>query len=108
MNKYRNRKVMLDGMVFDSQKEARRWTRLKIFERAGGITGLRRQVAFDLIPSQKGVIRTERPVKYVADFVYFDRSGCMIVEDVKGVKTRDYVIKRKLMKYVNGIEIMEV
>lgn len=108
MNKYGNNKVVLDGMTFDSQKEARRWTQLKMFERIGEITGLRRQVAFDLIPSQRGAIRSERPVKYVADFVYFDKSGSMIVEDVKGLKTREYIIKRKLMKYINGIEIVEV
>ena len=108
MSKYGNRKVVLDGMKFDSQKEARRWAQLKMFDRAGEITGLRRQVAFDLIPSQKGTIRSERPVKYVADFVYFDRSGSMIVEDAKGVRTDVYIIKRKLMRRVHGIEIVEV
>ena len=66
-----------------------------------------------LVPGQKkdvenGYMRTERPVKYIADFVYTDKSGRLVVEDAKGVRTDVYVIKRKLMRQVHGIEIIEV
>lgn len=112
-NKYGNEKVYWDGMVFDSIKEYQRWIQLKMFERPGEITGLSRQVPFVLIPSQKkdvdnGYMRTEYPTKYIADFVYTDKSGRMVVEDAKGHPTPDYVIKRKLMRQVHGIEIVEV
>lgn len=115
-NKYHARRV--GG--FDSKKEARRYQELLLMQRAGKISGLQRQVAFELIPAQRepdqsgprgGVIRgktIERPVKYVADFVYFDRStGEKVIEDTKGVKTPEYIIKRKLMLYLKGYRIKE-
>ena len=76
---------------------------------AGGITDLRRQVPFTLIPSQKGADGKviEYPVKYIADFVYTE-NGKTVVEDVKGYKTPEYIIKRKLMLQVHGIRIKEV
>lgn len=115
MNKYGNRKTVLDGEIFDSRKEARRWAELKLLERAGKIRDLERQVPFELIPSQKDehgrVI--ERPVKYVADFVYIadEHHGWKtVVEDVKSeaTRTKEYVIKRKLMLSIFGIRIHEV
>lgn len=95
-------------MTFDSVKEYRRFCELSLIERSGAITDLQRQVKFELIPSQRidGKV-VERPCTYVADFVYKE-DGKTVVEDTKGVKTKDYIIKRKLMMHVYGIRIKEV
>lgn len=79
-------------------------------ERNGEITDLRRQVKFVLIPSQKDRKGKclERAVTYWADFVYKDRQGNTVVEDTKGMRTKEYIIKRKLMLYFHGIRIREV
>ena len=108
MTKYHSRKTTIDGITFDSRKEARRYQELRLMERGGLIHDLEHQVAFTLIPSQKSPQgRTiERPVTYVADFVY-SQDGEQIVEDCKGVRTPAYIIKRKLMLYVHGIRIKE-
>ena len=108
MNKYHSRKITKDGMTFDSVKEYRRWCELLLLEKAGQITGLERQTAFELIPSQRinGKV-AERACNYIADFVY-EKDGQMVVEDTKGFKTKDYIIKRKLMLHVHGIRISEV
>ena len=107
MSKYRAKKTEVDGIVFHSKKEANRWQDLKLLERAGEISSLERQVKFTLIPSQRiGGRVVERPVKYSADFVYV-QDGKTVTEDCKGVKTPDYIIKRKLMLYVHGIKILE-
>lgn len=88
-----------------SQKEHERAVQLGLWLRAGLISDLREQVTYELIPAQEG----EKPCKYVADFVYTDNeTGLTVVEDTKGVRTRDYIIKRKLMLYVHGIRIKEV
>lgn len=121
MNKYHNRSVRTsDGVVHDSRKEANRWLELKLLESAGGITELKRQVEFPLIPAQYEAIPTgkrkrkvkkkllERAVAYRADFVYQDENGEIHVEDTKGYKTKDYIIKRKLMLFIYGIKIQEV
>ena len=118
-SKYHSQKVVADGEVFDSRKECRRWQELKLLEKAGEITDLRRQVPFELLPDQrepdmigprgerkKGRI-IERKAVYIADFVYKDRSGLEVVEDCKGMRTKDYIIKRKLMLYKFGIRIKE-
>lgn len=105
--KYHNEKVAVSGITFDSKKEADRYCELLLLQRAGRISELQRQVKFKLLPTQRGEQRTERPVTYIADFVY-TQDGRVVVEDVKGMKTREYVIKRKLMKYFHGIEINEV
>ena len=110
MTKYGNRKTTIDGITFDSVKEARRWQELKLLERAGEITDLMRQIEYELIPSQKidGKV-VERPCKYIADFRYFDkRTGKIVVEDTKGFRTPDYKIKRKLMLKEYGIQIKEL
>lgn len=110
MSKYKNRKTTVDGIVFDSKKEAARYQDLRLLERAGEIQDLRCQVPFELVPAQrdaKGKL-VERPVKYLADFVYQDcATGERVVEDVKGRRTRDYIIKRKLMLERHGIRIRE-
>lgn len=112
--KYHNRKIETPDGVFDSKKELRRWEELKLLQRAGKISELKRQVPYILIPAQrdpytKRVI--EREVKYVADFVYFER-GQYVVEDVKGYKGGGgyavFTIKRKLMLREFGIRIKEV
>lgn len=108
--KYKNKKVTIDGETFDSKREAKRWCELKLCERAGEIKELRRQVKFVLIPSQRidGKV-VERECSYIADFVYRDGSSEeLVVEDTKGVKTKDYIIKRKLMLSVYGIKIKEI
>lgn len=106
--KYGNRKVVRDGITFDSAKEARRWSELLLLERVGAIQNLQRQVKYQLIPSQRIAGKVvERACCYVADFVY-DRDGETIVEDTKGFKTPEYVIKRKLMLWVHHIRIIEV
>ena len=95
---------------YDSAKEAERARVLHLLEKAGKIRDLREQVRFELIPAQyEGRKCVERKVEYVADFVYVDcATGEEIVEDVKGVRTKEYVIKRKLMLWVHGIRIKEV
>lgn len=124
--KYGNRKAVIDGITFDSKKEAQRYTELKLLEKAGKITGLQLQREIELIPAQreytneiyekgpnKGRCKPgkllERKCSYVADFVYWDlENNCMVVEDAKGMRTKEYIIKRKLMLYEYGIRIKEV
>ena len=119
-SKYKNQKVTYMGIEFDSQLEANRYGELVLMQRAGEISELRRQVEYELIPSQRepdtvgprGGIKPgkviERAVYYIADFVYKDKQGNTVVEDTKGVKTPDYTIKRKLMLWVHKIRITEV
>ena len=107
MSKYHNRKVTRDGETFDSAKEYRRFCELRLLERAGAVTDLRRQVKFELIPAQRidGKV-VERACGYVADFVYME-NGLQVVEDTKGMRTQEYRLKRKLMLWVHGIRIKE-
>lgn len=108
MSKYGNRKVIVDGIVFDSAREARRWRELRFLEDVGEITDLRRQVPFTLVPAQRvGKNVVERAVTYKADFVY-NEAGETVVEDTKGVRTKDYIIKRKLMLWLHGIRVREI
>lgn len=123
MNKYHNKKVTsYDGIQHDSKKEARRWCELKLLQKAGKISELQRQVEFELIPAQyetyerfskkgeklaDGMRLVERKCCYIADFVYTE-NGQRVVEDTKGVKTKDYIIKRKLMLYVHHVRIREI
>jgi hypothetical protein len=109
MRKYGNRKVIHDGIEFDSMKEAHRYCELKVMQRAGLISDLQLQVPFELIPSQRidGKV-VEQAVKYIADFTYNGQDGVQVVEDTKGYKTPEYIIKRKLMLYIHGIRIREV
>ena len=112
MNKYRAKKWELDGKTFDSRKEARRWQELRYLLRAGVISRLERQTPFELIPAQRDETGKllERAVTYRADFTYWDENGRFIVEDVKSeaTRTREYIIKRKLLLYRHGIRIREV
>lgn len=118
-SKYHSRKAVVNGITFDSRKEARRYGELLLLERAGAIKDLKRQVEFVLLPAQRepdtigkrgGVIKgktIELAVKYVADFVYTE-NGKTVVEDTKGFRTKDYILKRKMMLYFHGIRIKEV
>lgn len=108
MPKYGNRKIIRDGIEFDSIKECQRYCELKLMQRAGVISDLKMQVPFELIPAQRidGKV-VERAVNYIADFVYQEK-GQTVVEDTKGFKTKDYILKRKLMLWVHGIRIREV
>lgn len=99
--KYRNKKTVVDGIKFDSQREATRYSVLKIMQAAGVISELRLQVPYVI------TVNGLKICKYVADFVYVDK-GREVVEDVKGMKTPTYNLKKKLMKAVHGIEIQEV
>lgn len=108
MSKYKSKKTVVNGIVFDSRTEAKRYSELLLLERAGVIKNLELQKSFELIPSQKinGKV-VERPCKYIADFVY-EENGKTVVEDTKGMRTDKYIIKRKLMLYKYGIQIKEV
>jgi hypothetical protein len=120
-SKYHSQKVSIAQEIFDSKKEARRWLELKNMESHGLISGLQRQKKFVLIPAQyepdtkgprggriKGKL-LEREVAYYADFVYFDEhEKDFVIEDTKGVRTAEYIIKRKLMLWLNGYQIREV
>lgn len=115
-SKYGARKTVVDGITFDSKKEADRYRELKLLEKAGEICNLRLQVPFELIPAQyeetgevytKGVNKgkpkrgkcIENAVVYYADFVYQNMGSDRIVEDVKGIRTPVYIIKRKLFRW---------
>lgn len=102
---------------YASRKEHQRANQLKLMQRAGLISGLREQVSYELIPAQYGTcgkdfkgkvtkICLERAVRYIADFVY-EQDGVTVVEDTKGVRTKEYIIKRKLMLWIHGIKIKE-
>lgn len=112
INKYRNKKIKNAYGVFDSIKEYKRFLYLSASQKKGLISELTRQKKFILIPSQRdehGKI-IERECSYRADFCYLI-DGKLIVEDVKSEITRknhEYVIKRKLMLFINGIKIKEL
>lgn len=109
-SKYGNKKTIVDGITFDSLHEANRYRELKLLERGKVIRDLKRQVSFELLPAQKWHGKTaERPVSYIADFTYIDRATDeFIVEDAKGMRTKEYILKRKMMLYFHGIRIREV
>lgn len=110
MSKYNSKKTVVDGQKFDSRKEANRYKELLLLEKVGAIKNLSRQVKFVLIPSQRdeatGKI-VERECSYRADFKYTE-DGKTVVEDVKGFRTKEYIIKRKLLLWRYGIKIREV
>lgn len=119
-NKYGNRKT--GG--YDSKAEARRGAELELLQAAGEISNLRKQVKFVLIPAQyevggvykrgklKGAPKRgkliERECAYIADFVYTDSNGETVVEDVKGVRTKEYILKRKMLLFFHGIRVTEI
>lgn len=99
-NKFGNRITLLDGIKFDSEKEARRYSELKLLQRAGEIKDLELQVKFELQPSYKKNGKTVKSINYVADFVYYDlKKKQTIVEDTKGYRTKEYILKKKIFEY---------
>ena len=110
MSKYKSIKMSVDGVEFDSKKEAERYIELCEMMNAGLIDQLECQVRFELIPKMRDADgKCVRPCTYLADFVYRDNeTGATIVEDVKGYKTPEYRIKKKLMLQVHGITVREV
>ena len=122
MRKYKNSKITVNGMTFDSRREYYRYKELWFLERAGKIQKLERQKKYILIPAmyetferygkngqrlKEGKRCIEKECAYYADFAYI-KDGETIVEDAKGVRTKDYIIKRKLMLFIHGIRIKEV
>ena len=129
-----NIEIVVDGVKFDSKAEARRYSQLRLLEKAGEISDIRCQVVYELIPAHYEYVPTgkifsrgarkgqaeykrvtvELPVTYRADFVYKDKDGNTVVEDVKGYtdpKSATYakfVLKRKLMLWIHGVKVKEV
>ena len=107
MSKYHSTPTEVNGIRFDSKREANRWGELRILERAGKIQKLKRQVKYLLIPSQyRDGKCIEREASYIADFVYI-KDGHLVVEDCKGFRTPEYKIKRKLMLQLYDIRLVE-
>ena len=125
--KYNASKTVIDGITFDSRKEANRYCELKLLEKGGIISDLRLQAEFELIPAQyepdtvtitktgkEKIVKgkcIERKCSYLADFVYTDnKTGETVVEDTKSpaTRTKEYIIKRKLMLYKYRIRIREI
>lgn len=105
-NKYHAKKTVVDGMAFDSKREADRYLVLKSMEEDGDIEDLRRQVRYELVPAFDVDGKHYRPVYYVADFVYA-AGGKEVVEDVKGMRTDVYRLKSKLFARRYGVSIKE-
>lgn len=104
--KYNNKITELDGIKFHSRKESVRYSQLKLYEKGGLIKDLRLQVAYELIPKLEINGKTERAIKYIADFVYTDTvNNKEIVEDVKGMITDVFKLKYRLMKQIHNIDI---
>ena len=108
MSKYKNKKVVVDNILFDSKKEANYYIYLKMLEDAGKIVDLELQRKFVLQPTFKLNEKTYRAITYVADFVYKDQEGQTHVVDTKGYRTEVYKIKKKLFMKKYGIEIEEI
>lgn len=105
-SKYSNKKCEVDGIKFDSRAEARRWTQLVVMQEAGEISALERQVVYVLAPGVAINGRKAPPLRYIADFVY-ECGDNTVIEDVKGVITAEYRIKRHLMA-LKGLSIVEI
>lgn len=107
-SKYHATKTVIDGITFDSKREAKRYQELKLMERAGAIRDLKRQVPYELIPAFDVDGKHYRPTVYIADFTYTDaKTGEKIVEDCKGYRTDVYRLKAKLFAHKFGVAILE-
>ncbi len=107
--KYKNKKTTVDSITFDSKKEARRYQELKLLEKADVIKNLRLQPKYILQEKYKMSDRTVRAIYYIADFEYFDKEKRkIVVEDVKGIKTDVYKLKKKLFEHKYNLEITEI
>lgn len=108
-NKYKAERVTVDGITFDSKREANRWLFLKARERAGEIKDLKRQVRVPLL-GRHDKLRTRKGygMRITIDFSYIEEStGARVYEDAKGVPTRDYEVRRAVAE-AQGIHIVEV
>lgn len=105
--KYRNRVTETDDGRFDSEAEYRHWCHLKVRQRVGEISDLKRQVVFELAPAVVIQGPKRPPIRYIADMTYLE-DGKTVVADVKGAVTPEYRMKRHLMKAVHGIDIKEI
>lgn len=107
-SKYHARKCVIDGITFDSVKEGKRYSELRVMEKAGLISNLERQVKYRLSDSFRSNGKVVlRPCDYIADFRYVE-NGETIVEDVKGLRTDAYIVKKKWLADKYGILIREV
>jgi hypothetical protein len=120
-SKYGNKKAKYDGILFDSRKERHRYINLMTLQRAGEISDLRLQVPYELLPAVYETVEkqlktktklvqrcVQRSVHYVADFVYKDKDGNEVIEDSKGMRTKEYLLKKKMMRALLGKQINEV
>lgn len=107
MPKYGNRKTVVDNITFDSKKEADRYVQLKLLLKAGKIEDLKLQPKYELQPKYKMNGKTVSAITYTPDFEYYE-DGIKIVEDVKGFKTRDYILRKKLFEYKYQTPITEI
>ena len=105
-SKYKAVKTTVAGVTFDSKREAARHAELLLLQRAGEIRGLRRQVVYELVPGVKfaGAARARPAIRYTADFVYVEHDK-FVIEDVKGVETPEFRIKRHLLLALHGLEV---
>jgi len=98
MSKYRNKKTQIGMYVFDSIAESKRYKELALLEQAGQIKGLKLQPKFLLQEGFKKNGKTYRKIEYIADFMYIE-NGKVIIEDVKGMETDVFKLKRKMFEY---------
>ena len=120
-SKYGNKKVKHNVRTLDSRRERKRYYELEVLEKAGEISDLRLQVPFEIIPAIYETVEiqlktkvksvqkcVQRAAHYVADFVYMDKDGNQVVEDAKGFRTPEYLLKKKMMRAFLGITIKEI
>lgn len=109
MSKYHNRKIVVDGITFDSKKESDYYCQLKMLKMAGEVTDFSLQVPFELQPKYKYGNKTIRSIKYIADFKVKYKDGHEEIVDVKGVRTKEYLLKKKILLYQHQeIKFIEV
>lgn len=108
MSKYHSVKTEIDGVMFDSKREANLYVHLKALERAGTIRSLERQVRFPLNALEASSLKETKVCFYIADFVCQDRDGRTCVYDAKGMKTAMYRLKKRWFELQYGLRIIEV
>lgn len=110
VHKYGARSVWVDGIRFDSKREANRYGELKLLKAAGDVRLILRQVSFQIspgIPDSEGRVAAPGE-RYVADFVIHWANGELTVEDVKGMRTKEYLRKKRRAEAIYGIEVVEI
>ena len=106
-NKYKNKKIEYDGILWDSKKEMSYYIKFKLMEKSGEISELKRQVKYELQPKYQFKGKSIRQILYIADFTY-KKNGIIHVIDVKGYRNEIYKLKKKIFEYKYGIEIEEM